>query len=543
MMSGRDGWTMSKRAVFVFVLLIAAVSMLALNLFNISAGKKYTQAATVKSSNTLTLSSGRGAILDCNGRPLVSTEQVIQAVINPTPEAFEALSRVLTKGQMAEIFELFQSRKPFVYNVGTDKIQCEDVILFPTFHRYNTYQSAPHIIGYLDADGKTGVYAVEKAFDSLLRNTGGLQVTYFTDALGRSLEGLPPQVVDSSSKNSVTMTIDGNLQSIVQQIAKENIKAGAALLVDVQTREIKASASMPDFSPQFLGKAVAEENAPFINRAFTGYNAGSVFKLTTVAAALEKGVPQSREYTCTGSITVHGQTFKCHKLSGHGKINLQEAVQESCNTYFVDLVCQTERGGDMLLDMSMTLGFGTETTFVEGYSTAKGVLPQRASFINPAAVANFAFGQGNLLITPVQMANLLCTICAGGEMGQLSLIKEKTGEDGQRIAYPKGETRRVFSEDTAGKLMEYMKTVVEQGTGQKAKPSQTDAAGKTATAQTGILKNGREVDHVWFAGFFPYDKPKYGLVVLVEDARNGSGEAAEIFKKTADTIWSYPEYR
>ena len=526
---------MTKRTLISFVGFITIISLLILNLFNIIKDGKYAQTGNSMATNTIETGNARGEILDCNMIPLVNIKKKTVAVINPTTEALAELSRVLTKEEMKQIIEYYRIGKPFVFEMDTKNIHCDDILLIETSERYTTYQLAPHIIGYLDASKHEGVYAIEKAYNDILKNSSGIKITYAVDANGRALPGIAPEVSNIWDKSRVVLTLDSNIQLATQNVLKENVKAGAAVVADITNGEIKAVVSVPDFTPDNLGIALKNSDSPFINRAFTSYNVGSVFKLVSVCAALENKVSPSYDYTCTGSISVKDLSFNCHKFDGHGGIDMQKAVEQSCNTYFIDLILSL--GGDKLLDMAGTLGFGRETVFAPDYKSSGGGLPNRESFINPAAVGNFAFGQGDLMATPVQMANLMYTICSKGEMGQLSLVKETTDNKGKTVKIKPHEKTRVLSEDTAQKIMEYMKSVVESGTGMTAKPTNVTAAGKTATAQTGIIKDNREVVQSWFAGFFPYENPKYAIVVITEDSENSEGiKAAPIFKAIAERI-------
>jgi len=509
------------------------ISLLCLNIFNIVTSEKYLRTENTFASNTLEFSSGRGTIYDHSMKKLVNTEKKIIAAVNPTNEALNALSEILTKERFDLASALWRQGKPFLFDINTDKIDCDDIVVINTFERYSAFQLAPHIVGYPDSEGN-GAYAIEKAYDDLLKSQSPQRLSYAVDAIGRPLSGIKPNISTFASQSGVVLTIDSDIQKSVQTILNQRIKTGACVVVDLADGGMRAVASVPDFSPVFLGDAMDNEDSPFINRAFTSYNVGSVFKLVSVASALENDISPSYGHNCTGSITVSGQMFRCNKMAGHGFTDMKSALAQSCNSYFIDMILHL--GGSPLLDTAGSLGFGKGSVFAPGYFSSAGNLPDRSAFINPAAIGNFAFGQGELMATPVQFANLIYTICSDGEYRQLSLVEKTIDKDGRESVIEESKKTRVMSAETAESLREYMKEVVDSGTGKSAKPSDSTAAGKTATAQTGVFKDGREVIQSWFAGFFPYEQPKYAIVVVVEDLDNGAIPAAPIFKEIADKM-------
>ena len=154
--------------------------------------------------------------------------------------------------------------------------------------------------------------------------------------------------------------------------------------------------------------------------------------------------------------------------------------------------------------------------------------------------ANFSFGQGLLMASPVQVAASYAAIANNGIYNQPLVIKSMVDENKiefKEVASP--PSRRVVSEKTSKTVKKALEKAVNEGSGKSAKPSNTTASGKTATAQSGWYANGMEITHSWFAGFFPSDNPKYVVVILKENGKSGSYDCAPIFKSIAELITSY----
>ena len=187
--------------------------------------------------------------------------------------------------------------------------------------------------------------------------------------------------------------------------------------------------------------------------------------------------------------------------------------------------------------MAENLGFGASAELAPGLFSAAGNLPGSSELSSKAALASFSFGQGKLLATPVQIAALAAAVANGGFSVTPKLVLGTTDENGKLSAAPIYEKNRVMSEAAAKKLREMMISVVEEGSGANAKPNRGGAGGKTASAQTGQYdKDGNEIVHAWFAGFYPAEEPKYAIAVFAEGMNSGSDFAAPVFKKICDGI-------
>ena len=499
----------------------------------IGKGDTVKDAATVQSSRTVTISEGRAGIYDRNLASLVNRETERKALIFPDLAGLGVLKEFVSD---EGFLEAAKSSVPCVVDTGGKIIEGEGLYNFETPVRYSEAQPAVHIIGYLN-DG-TGVSGIEQAYDEFLKaGAQKVSATYYADGTGRLLTGedVSVSVPENDKICGVVLTLDSKIQALTETALAAGTEKGAAVVMDVQSGEILAAASVPVFDPLDLAASFGNPNAPFINRAFSAYTVGSTFKLVTAAAALESGVSTGRTYTCTSSIEIEGREFKCHWEYGHGEIDMPTALRVSCNPYFIDLAMEV--GGAKILEMAKNLGFGSAAEFGPDYSPSAGSLPTEAEVSYKTSLASFSFGQGKLMATPVQMAALAAAIANGGLSVTPSLVLGTYDSDGNFSETIKYEANRAMTERTAALLREMMTGVVENGSGEAAKPETGGAGGKTASAQTGQYdEEGNEIVHAWFVGFYPAENPEYAIAVLAEGMDSGGDYAAPIFKEICDGI-------
>ncbi|MBQ5884614.1 MAG: hypothetical protein IIW72_08805, partial [Clostridia bacterium] len=212
------------------------------------------------------------------------------------------------------------------------------------------------------------MYGIEKHYNSILaKASGSLTLKYHCDALGRVLNGEAVEVNNDNYNDNtgIVLTIDKAIQKILEEaLINYNIDVGGGVVLHADTSEILACASTPIIDRKNLDASLKNENSPFINRAFSGYAVGSVFKIVTAAAALENN-NGSLIYECTGSITKSDNIFNCNKLDGHKEMDLENAITYSCNPYFIELACNV--GSENLIETAKKLGFNKKTDFGNGY--------------------------------------------------------------------------------------------------------------------------------------------------------------------------------
>lgn len=534
--------TLGKKVAGVYILLVLLFTGIICRIYMLSMGDSLASAAHTQSAFLLEVDRTRGIIYDSLMQPLVGGTGHKVAAVLPSPDSVTALTAAVQEKGMDLIYDTKALRPYLLRMPDGEELYSRGIELFDVKDRYGEEQLAPHLIGYLNPEQTEGTAGIELAFDKELNeHAGSLKLRYQVDALGHSLETQAPEIVNDNYQDpgGVVLTLNSDFQRAAQK-AMAGVEKGAAVVMDVATGDIKAAVSMPEYDPNNLAESLKDPDSPFVNRVFSQYSVGSTFKLVTAAAALESGFGRFTPYVCNGFIDVKGQIFNCHWRTGHGQIDMKRAFEVSCNPYFINL--GEIAGAKRITAMARSIGFGRAAYFTEDLVSRSGTLPTEQELENPAAVANFAFGQGSLTATPIQIAQMLSSVANGGYAVTPRLVEGFT-DDGKTIyehttVYAKN---RVFSENTSDILREYMVDNVREGSGKLAQPARGMAGGKTASAQTGIyLKPGEEdseIVHAWFAGFYPADVPRYAIVVVAEDGKSGSDVAAPIFKKIADAIW------
>lgn len=533
---------MGKRAVCVYLAIVLMFTGILCRLYYLSlSGGALASVAQNQSAYLLEVDRTRGIIYDCNLRPMVGSTRRTVAAVQPSPEAFTALTEAIRNG--GETFELSEElTRPYLVQLEQTQIYSKGVEMFDAVERYSENQLAPHIIGYLNPEKTDGTAGIELSYNDLLHQyDGSLRVRYTVNATGQTMLAIPPEILQDNYMDSggVALTLDANIQRAVQD-AMKGVEKGAAVVMDISNGNIKASASMPAYDANNLAASLQDPNSPFVNRAFCQYNVGSTFKLVTAAAALEAGYGQYIPYTCEGYSDVDGHIFYCHWRNGHGELDLNKAIEVSCNPYFIHLGLSA--GGKRIVSLAREIGFTRAAQFTDEIKTQSGTLPDDSELRNDAAVANMAFGQGKLTATPVQIAQMISAVANGGYAVTPRLVEGFT-DDGKTfyehtISYAPVQ---VFSDRTSKILRKTLVNNVVNGSGKLAKPIYSTAGGKTGSAQTGIYRipgeEDSEIIHAWFAGYFPAETPKYAIVVLVEGGGEGSEVAAPIFRKIADAIY------
>lgn len=390
-----------------------------------------------------------------------------------------------------------------------------------------------------DLVGRDGI---EKYYDTYLKGIdGGTQVE--VDSLGRQTRILG--LKEPASGQDLYLTVDIALQAICDKLLARH--KGALIVMDPGTGEVLALASHPAFDPNiFVKPRTAGERErlltdrigrPLSNRAISGlYSPGSVFKIVTASAALEtKKISAETRFTCTGSYRLGRGKFDCWKEGGHGSQNLREGLMNSCNVFFYNT--GRAAGVDNIEAFSKLFGFGRPTG-IDLPDEVKGVVPGRAwkRFYRrdnwyEGETINYAIGQGYLLVTPIQILEMMSIVANRGSAVRPFVVK-RIGSADISAQKPKGIG---LKNDTIRMVRAGLFDVVnnENGTGRRAKVDGMIVAGKTGTAQ-----NPQGKTHAWFAGFAPFDNPKICVVVFLEHGGKGGLEPAEIaagiFKEAKD---------
>lgn len=522
---------MQKRIISMFFAMTLVCAGLVIRFYDLSQNASLGFVSASQSVKTAEAGIKRGNIYDCNFNLFVNRKQKLYAAVIPEPENMDKVVKAAQKNVVENLTQDF-----FVTPLN-EYIECRGVKSFYIPERYEPSRPAAHIIGMV-TDGK-GASGIEKAYDKLLSGQSEtVTVSYSRTAKGDVLNGLSMSVSSPEVNGGVVLTLDKNIQDIVEAAGNKYIKKGAVIVMETDTAELKAIASFPSFSEQNMEKALADEkNSPMLNRALSAFNVGSVFKVSTSAAALSQGLDDFT-YDCKGSIDVGGQVIHCHNHEGHGVLDMTGAMTESCNTYFIALSQKIDP--EILKSTARDLSFGKSVKLCEGIYSDAGTLPDSESLINPAEAANFSFGQGMLTGTPLQVTLMMNCVLNQGKLLFPKLVKG-TVEDGVYTESTDVQAPvMALEQSVAGKIKTMMTDAVENDEDSNAEPLTVTSGGKTATAQTGKFdKNGTEYVTAWFSGFFPAENPQYTITVMCEEGISGNVTAAPVFAKIADNINAY----
>ena len=527
---------MDKRVIAVFTAFCFSIGALCLRLYTLSS-KGTTYVVSESHYFTIDIQNIRGEILDCNGKKIVDNNYENSLILKPTPKSLSLLEEIPQNDNLQGIKERLKKGNVVMIDIGTSYFEeSDDVFAVHKSVRYSKKQLARHIIGYINSDNR-GVCGIEKSFDELLYTGKTQQVRFTADAYGRIISGVKTEKLNFGIPTGyVQLTLDSRIQQAAETAFDSfNISEGGAVVLDVQTGAIRAMLSRPDFDTDNLAEYLDMESAPLVNRALNAYAVGSVFKAVVAASALEHGI-NDFYYTCTGMCNVDGTVFGCNNHKVHGELNMQKALECSCNTYFINLA--QKLGGETLLETAGKLGLGEEIELADGLISKSGQLPTTESLKKTGALANFSFGQGDFTATLLQMAQVFTAIANKGQYITPYLVEKTVTEDTIENDHRKQYPVIALSESTSKRLTEMLTSVVENGNAKKAKLSNgISAAGKTATAQTGAYgKMGVEIYNTWFCGFFPSNNPKYVIVVLKQGGSSGAEDCAPVFKAIADRI-------
>lgn len=419
---------------------------------------------------------------------------------------------------------------------------------------------APHVFGYLgeitkvelnqdeykelrlgDIIGKKGL---EKFYDKELRGIRGYQYTE-VDALGREIRKLKdrPEILPIPGKN-LHLTIAADLQRLLE--AQMDTLRGGAVVIDCRNGGILALVSKPDYDPDLFTKPIPpgiwqslvdDPNKPLYDRMVQSlYPPGSTFKIVLATAAIESGIIQP-DWTafCPGSMLLGRRKYDCWKSEGHGELDLLGAIEQSCNVYFYKLGLKV--GLDNWARFAQIYLFD-KPTGIDLIAEKTGIIPDR-NYLDrqfgkdrwsKGFILNLAIGQGDLLVTPLQMARLAMIVANEGIYYPLHIINYLEDPiDGART-WASIDSIRItgISPKTYRVIKQGMFRVGQgaQGTGRAASYGNIPVAGKTGTAQ-----NPHGEDHAWFIGFAPADNPQIAFCIFVENGGSGGKVAAPIARQ------------
>ena len=514
-----------------------------------------------------------------NGMPRRRVEDDIVAIVNRSviPRLKRhGLASNYNAGALRTHYLTHGGLVPFTYHTGIDydqvarfaehNLELPGVYVDSTPQRQYPYGSlASHMLGYLkqwekgdipeaarrrfqhySGDDK-GVAGVEATMDKFLRGVEGVREV-IKDEKGHVV-GIDDYVRPGTGAR-VELTIDARRQYLVENVLRRAGRA-AAVVLDVNTGEILAMASIPDYDPNKFIPSISETDfktyrqnpcSPFTNRAISGLTPGSTFKLPTAISGAINGLA-SNHYTCSGFVQYGNHKIGCWLYnqhgSSHGTLDLSAAIQNSCNPFFNKMA--NALGAAKMVEGFQLVGFGQQTG-VELPSEDPGILPgsrvwltsiRPGAVMSPALTAMLSIGQGDASATPLQLAAMVAAIANGGRYYKPRLVR--------RVTHPERGTLidnvPVLKVDLLKQGLKpadlerirrgmWMAVNKPSGTAARAKIPDIVVAGKTGTAKT--IDNGKKSHNAWTVAFAPYDTPRYAVAVVVQGGKAGGKVAGPL---------------
>ncbi|MCC2241645.1 penicillin-binding protein 2 [Roseburia sp. CLA-AA-H204] len=605
---------MQKKLVVLFVIIALLLLGLIVRLMYIehTSGKKYEKKVLSQQKyDSTVIPYQRGNITDCKGTILATSVDVYNVIldckvlnsdsadIDPT---IDALITCFPQLNETDLRNLITDKPKSQYNVLAKKLSYEEIRTFEDmqaaekeasdkksgdaekkgkingvwfekeYQREYPYGSLASAVVGFTTSGNLGMNGVENSYNSVLNGTNGREYGYLN-----SDSNFEKTVIDAQNGNDVTLTIDANIQKIVEdKIAafeeeyRDAAREGAGskhvgvIVMNPQNAEVLAMANYPNYdssNPRDLSAYYTQEeidamdddaeldalNQLWSNFCITyTYEPGSTVKPFTVSCGLDTGtLDPNRTFICDGYETISGHDIHCVNTNGHGLETVEDALKNSCNDALMQM--SYDIGPENFSKYQQIFGFGTKTNIdLPGEARTDSLIytEDQLSTIN---LATNSFGQ-NFNVTMIQVASAFCSIINGGNYYQPHVVKKITDENGNVIREDNGTLlKKTVSSSTSELLKQYLYATVSDGTGKYAKVPGYSMGGKTGTAQK--LPRGQGNYLVSFIGFAPVDNPQL-LVYVVVDEPNAEEEfhstfaqeiAKGIFEETLPYLNIYPD--
>jgi len=592
---------------------IFCVLLMRLWFLQIYKGESFREISSNNRLRKIEIPASRGAIYDRFGklilgnRPFFDLVYIPQYVVEPK-KTLQILSNILfvPESHFHSILQKNQSRPRFlpivimrnltlhqVSTIQTHKLFLPGIEVETAPRRDYTTDTPPHVVGYISEIGakkletensKTpenpyfpgdlvGRHGLEARWEHILRGQRGYRLIQ-VDAFGRQRQVSPEQSWNLPEEPAqpgadLTLTIDFELQKIVSSAFKG--KNGAVVVLNPQTGEVLALLSEPGFDPAMYQEPLsydqwdallADPYKPLFDKTTGGsFPPGSVYKPVVALAGLQEGVIQPKTtHFCNGSFRMGADTFHCYKRTGHGTVDLAEALKKSCDVFFYNTGLSL--GADRLAKYAMDLGLGSTLGF-ELNQEDSGLIPttvwrrkQFKSGWNMGEIPVLAIGQGFNLLTPLQIASLYASIANGGIVWRPYIVQKVTDHVGKKLFEQKPfkhKTSAYISQENFQLLRDDLGQVVmdPRGTGHKANVPGISIGGKTGTAQVVNLSRYRhrekEVSKQWqehavFGAFSPVGKAneaEIAIAILSENDGTGGGgvASAPVAQKIIKGYW------
>lgn len=562
--------------VIVFSILIARVFYLQLidgpRLF----AKAYEQQSSDRKINPM-----RGTIYDATEKTVLATSSTVE-VVTVNPLNIKEKEKVAKK--LAELFELDYedvlkkvSKKTSIVTIAqkvekdkTTELRnwmkenniVDGINIDEDTKRYYPFNSlASQVIGFCGSDNQ-GLNGIEAKYDEILKGKVGT-ISKIIDASGRKIENETETYNEAQDGDDIVLTIDASIQGIAEKYLKEACidneceDGGNVIIMNPKNGDILAMCGYPDYNlnePFAVDETLSKEEQSntmqtlWRNKAISDtYEPGSTFKIVTASAALEEGLttPDKKgEFSCVGYIDVSGVKMKCWRYyRPHGSESLREALMNSCNPVFIGL--GQKIGIHKYYEYLQKFGFFSKTGIDIPGEAASIFLKEEK--VGPVELGTISFGQ-RFEVTPIQMVTMLSTIGNNGKYVKPRLVKKiisntEKDENGNRkeTVIEKSEGEQVISEENAKNILSMMQTVVDIGTGKKAKVEGINVGGKTGTSEDGVNTNKYIAS---FIGIAPVEDPSVVILVVLynpkgEGGHSGGGIGAPLAGQILNEVLEY----
>lgn len=566
----------------IFIIIFAAL-LSRVAYFKICYGNEYETRSKLQSLGGFdkTIPARRGEILDRNSVKLAVSVPVYNVILEPVTisqlndkeqiKIFNLLEKTLPleNGSLENILSKDSEGNlinntyyyPVAKNVSYDKaMEIENQNLTGVWleekqkRKYPFGSLAAHVIGFVKGENISGL---EKIYNSALEGYDGRQF--------RIIEGSKTIPQNYSPKNgfSIVTTIDQNIQKIAENGVRNAMEefpceTASVIIMNPNTGEILAMADSNQFDLNNPSKPnnVSKENfynmpyekqSEYLNNMWKNFNVtntfepGSIFKPMVIAAALDEGIitPESTFY-CNGYKQVEDRKIHCIRRSGHGSETLEEVISNSCNSAMMDIV--EIMGNSIFYKYQTDFGFGEKTGIDLPHEESCINLLYKCEELGPVELATSSFGQ-SFNCTPIQAITAFSVLASGGSLMKPYVVSKVVDEYGNAVLENKPQTvRKVVSKESCAIVNKYLQSVIDSGTGKKAKIDGYYIAGKSGTSEQG--KRGDDLYTITFAGFLPAENPKVAALVVIDkpfEYSDGVTTAAPAFREVMLGLIDYME--
>ena len=502
----------------------------------------YSKMADALHERERTIKASRGEIVDRNGTVIaanrtVCTVSVIHNQVKEPEKVIRELARILdlSEEEVRKKVEKWSSREIIrtnveksvgdeIMNLGLSGVKVDE-----DYRRYYPYGSlASKVLGFTGADNQ-GIIGLEVMYEKYLKGQDGLILT-LSDAKGTELQNAAEERVEPIPGNTLTVSLDVNIQKYAEQAAyqvmeKKGAKAVSIIIMNPQNGEIYAMVNAPEFdlndpfslSGESSGLTGAElqdaRNKMWRNRCINDtYEPGSTFKIITAAAGLEAGVVHlDDKFSCPGFRIVEDRKIRCHKVGGHGAETFLQGAMNSCNPVFIDV--GQRLGVDSFYHYFEQFGLLGKTG-IDLPGEAATIMHKKEN-MGLVELATVSFGQ-SFQITPIQLITTASSIINGGRRITPHFAVSAESTDGmfyRKFSYP--ERSGVVSGSTSETMRYILEQVVAEGSGKRAKLPEYRIGGKTATSEK--LPRSLKKYISSFLGFAPADDPQVIALITIDE--------------------------